>query len=944
MTSGKLAAWAALLLLVAAAAYVVWRQWPTPISVPVPAAAGQGDRPAGVRGSGISPFAPTTSRGGDRTVFGTVFDADTGEPVPGAVLVLIAESDDGDGDELQTMEADEEGSYAFDVPGGTLYEGVRCSADGYGATRRRVTPEHGVAPRIDFRLHPEAVIAGTIVDADAGQGMRGIRISARPHRSAAHSDPGVGASAVTDEDGAYRITGLEPGSYNLIVDGSERDVVSAELKPAFVTLQAGETLEGADLVVEPAAVVAGTVRDGEGRPVAGARLRAMPTPVLEAALKSGAEIQAKNLVAKALSDDSGEYALRGLRFDTDYRILIRAEGHVRAAAGPLRVPSGQSPYALDLTIAGGSVVSGVVRHVDGRPAEGVDVSLLPELDALLGDDDTNRLIARTEAGGVFRFEGVPAGLYTLGSGSSRQAGPAYYSNASEPRHIEVDGVDEVAGIEFDLPPGALDPQERKVTGVVVDGSDAPVAQARVYIKTLGARVNETQSGTTDGDGAFVFEGLNGATFALAAVADAGRADLDDIALGDDLRVVLAPGGEVRGTVFDAAGAPAGACDVVLHAEDRDGIWEARVGGGDAAQTDSDGAFRFANLAAGTYRVEAWSGSKVRGSAIVTVGPREAVETTVRLNPGVRYAGRVRDMQGAPVEGAAVKLVPRDQDESLGAMSEILVVTLPGKTATTDVDGAFAIEGLQPGVYKLTVSHEGFANAPAQSVEIGDADVTGVDVVLSAGGRIRGNYKLGEDPMAYKMLQLVGPGGVYTVTTDVDGAYNLDRITPGEYVVQVFDPAQLAVGNFMGMQIHQQVVEIVEGQDGPLDLGPRGHVTLAGRIEGADAGDTVSILLRRPGGPAPEEVSATEFADLLEAARYQAGQAVRDVDGVYTIKYLEPGTYILEVYVASAAASGTDVDALSGEESRGPRLRREIVVPDEESVELNFVLDSVAVVE
>lgn len=60
-------------------------------------------------------------------------------------------------------------------------------------------------------------------------------------------------------------------------------------------------------------------------------------------------------------------------------------------------------------------------------------------------------------------------------------------------------------------------------------------------------------------------------------------------------------------------------------------------------------------------------------------------------------GVVKDLAGQPVAGAEIVISPRDAAAQTAA---------PALTATTDTEGAFAIEGL-PGAYSLRVNHAGF---------------------------------------------------------------------------------------------------------------------------------------------------------------------------------------------------------------------------------------------
>ena len=66
-------------------------------------------------------------------------------------------------------------------------------------------------------------------------------------------------------------------------------------------------------------------------------------------------------------------------------------------------------------------------------------------------------------------------------------------------------------------------------------------------------------------------------------------------------------------------------------------------------------------------------------------------------------GTVTDKQGLAVSGAEI----RAESPTLAA----------SRSVTTDANGAYQIPGLQAGVYKLTVTHEGFSTRVFEGLEV-----------------------------------------------------------------------------------------------------------------------------------------------------------------------------------------------------------------------------------
>lgn len=81
-------------------------------------------------------------------------------------------------------------------------------------------------------------------------------------------------------------------------------------------------------------------------------------------------------------------------------------------------------------------------------------------------------------------------------------------------------------------------------------------------------------------------------------------------------------------------------------------------------------------------------------------------------------GRVADPTGAPVTGVAVKI--RNIDTSAEA------------EASTTSDGAYLAPSLQPGRYRITVTHAGFKTAVREPVTVSTATISTVDFTLAVG--------------------------------------------------------------------------------------------------------------------------------------------------------------------------------------------------------------------
>jgi protocatechuate 3,4-dioxygenase beta subunit len=149
----------------------------------------------------------------------------------------------------------------------------------------------------------------------------------------------------------------------------------------------------------------------------------------------------------------------------------------------------------------------------------------------------------------------------------------------------------------------------------------------------------------------------------------------------------------------------------------------------------------------------------------------------------------------PIEGVIITLVDENGD-TVGV-------------DTTDANGMYDFEGLEPGDYTITETDpDGYDSV---SDTDGPNDNT-IEVTLDSGassndndfvdeqpGTISGNVSedidnddLGDEPIEGVVINLVDDMGmvVATDTTDANGDYLFEDVTPGEYTVEEVDPADL----------------------------------------------------------------------------------------------------------------------------------------------------------
>jgi len=199
-------------------------------------------------------------------------------------------------------------------------------------------------------------------------------------------------------------------------------------------------------------------------------------------------------------------------------------------------------------------------------------------------------------------------------------------------------------------------------------------------------------------------------------------------------------------------------------------------------------------------------------------------------------------------------------------SGIRVEAIPnGGSTITGADGSFSLPGLFAGTYQIVASKEGF-RTDSTEVSLSDGQhLTGLELMLGAPGSISGVATLKGETDHSGIRVEAQPGGVFVITGP-DGAYTLDGLLAGDYIVRAsklhWTPATAAV------TLHDD--EDITGID--LILSPTSGSLLviddsaAGGEQQAKYTDKGDILLA-PGYTAPDAKTAAHMAGDLEAMGY-----------------------------------------------------------------------------
>jgi Carboxypeptidase regulatory-like domain len=467
--------------------------------------------------------------------------------------------------------------------------------------------------------------------------------------------------AHTDADGSFKVSGVDTGPVNVIVqkDGFVpfRKTVEAEMGTADVAvrLTRGLTIEG-------------LVQRG-GKPVAGVEVRAATSGL------GGAD-------QPALTDARGKFVLSG---------LIAARYSVTASLGSESThiddvdPARTRELVLSLDPPPAGVLYGVVSGVPATP--GGKIKRL----VVIARSEEGSAEGMIDQAGNYRIEAVPAGSVYVRAELESASG----NRTSLARHVDV-----IAGQELrlDLELGAYLVRGR----VLHDGK--PAAGVEIF---FGNGSGGFGSATSRADGAYEVALPVAGTYSISVQTDlvaTGQLQIvREVRGGDTIDIELREQA-VEGTVVEAAtGRPLEGIMVTLVA---DAMGQSFAG---EMATDANGRFRILTAGSGSHRIIAWGPGYVHRSQSLQLSGTSREVVAFELPKADELRVRVVDAgTGTPLRG---HVIAASADGSLLPME-----------CSQHADGISYVCWLSAGTYRLTVMIEGYADREVEAHAPGTMDV------------------------------------------------------------------------------------------------------------------------------------------------------------------------------------------------------------------------------
>lgn len=639
------------------------------------------------------------------------------------------------GSELRTKDftGAEDGAFEMSgLPGGRYR--VTATAGGVaratGESAAVDLPDDGEVANVEIRLEASRTVRGRVVAAATRDPVEGARV-----RALRESPPAGAAAAIRFAAEAGAVTTVKSGAdgaFSIEVEPGAKVLVAAA--KGYVASSAGVPPEGSfdevEIELRPGGRVEGTVFDGRGAPLEGARVVLM-SGITPARIASTAPDGSFTMEAVEPGEFTGGFVPRSDAEadspDLDYFGSLRD-------TKPVVVRDGETTRA-DFGGAGrsGARIHGYVV-VGGKAARGVEVFLVPGSG---GAREANFAeVRRTQADGegFYEFADLGRGRYTVGADFE---GSTIFEKAS---------IAENPDVRLDL----VAPDGTVVVRVADAKTREPLADVSVFlvpegtgpILSLGALADGGfWQRTTNDAGEAKFEHLRGGRYDVSAgeaepfgggsgsahAIERAEAALEE---GGEARVelLLRPGLVLEGQVTgpDGEGVPA---PIVSLFDERG----RPASGLFPMPGHDDGSYRLAGLAPGTYvaRVSARGYAPAeRGN--VRVDRSEGNRADFTLGPGGTLDVEVVDSKGEPLAFADVRIVDaagRSVVEPVSLVDSMAQASSTTGTPPTDESGRTRREHLSPGRYVVTASIAGERESAPVAAVVRERETAAVRVIV-----------------------------------------------------------------------------------------------------------------------------------------------------------------------------------------------------------------------
>jgi len=677
-----------------------------------------------------------------------------------------------------------------------------------------------------------------------------------------------------------------------------------------------------NFVVSPCIAATGNIsgvvtRAVDGQPIAGLWVHA-DDPTTGSSVGSAVQTQA-----------NGSYTLTNLNAGS-YKIMVYSSGTSYASqyyqnaidsssATPVAVTAGQTTSNIHFSLEFGGKIMGVVKRAsDGAPISGLSITAYADSGSFGG-------YAQTEYDGSYTIKGLNTGSYRVDvNGGTTSYISQYYLNAKDSASatpVTVTIGQTIANVNFNLLVGG------KITGVVKRASDGtPLQGIIVFACPISVYISSCGTVQTEADGSYVIKGLSSDSYRISVSGwgtdfigtDYQHATPVAVTIGQTVANIdfnLVIGGKITGVVKRASdGAPLQGLTVQAYDSANNSPWASSV---IDTQTETDGSYAIRGLNTGSYKIKvtAWGkdyldayflNAKDYGSAAplaVMIG-----QTIANVNFNLVKSGKItgvvkRASDGAPMEG--IKVTAYDAATYGGYTPDTYAEDWTG------ADGRYTIERLNAGKYLVVMNASGadYVTMGYHTVDNPDSatpvvvsmgqTTANIDFNLVAGGKITGVVKRASDGAPISGLSVYAfstsdefssaflGGFIGASSTEADGSYAIKGLSAGSYQIEVRENLfDMDVGDYAATYYHN-----VENRDSATPV----TVTMGQTTTDVDfnlvIGGKITGIVKRASDGTPLQGLTVQA---LPVSGGVVSNTQTEVDGTYTIKGLNTGSYQIEV--------------------------------------------------
>ena len=331
-----------------------------------------------------------------------------------------------------------------------------------------------------------------------------------------------------------------------------------------------------------------------------------------------------------------------------------------------------------------------------------------------------------------------------------------------------------------------------LAGTIVDAkTHLPIAGASVMIGPPGIGVageNLLYSAITSAKGDFSITNVLSANYVLVVYRPGYSVPRSEVALvtGRTVQKPMfgTPLGTISGVVIDEDKRPVAAARVSTRAASRDSLNFMTFGamGGRGIYSGPDGRFVVRDVQTeNDVIVDAVKkGYPAAHSAAMRVNAGEKKSGVSLIIPrGLAFSGRVLDKNNKPVANAAVEVSETSNDPG-GQMRRIMAFANNRQSddmVRSGGDGTFTVR-VKEGRYDIVVKAEGYASKTLRAQTVA-AGMKPVEIVVEPGVEITGRVTRGGAPVENVMVGTMSmTEGMQSTTTGPDGTFRLTDLTPG----------------------------------------------------------------------------------------------------------------------------------------------------------------------